>query len=56
MNGKLQKGSPTAQLYNLAIDSSQGINVIQDHPDRLKAMPTRLKAIGTIHATRPPSP
>ena len=53
VKGKLKKNAPAAQLYNLALDSSQGKNVIQQNPDRLKSMQTRLEKIKAASSTRP---
>ncbi|MBM3891245.1 MAG: arylsulfatase, partial [Verrucomicrobia bacterium] len=40
-NGRIKPDAPLAQLYNLATDPSQSVNVIRKHPevaDRLKAL------------------
>jgi arylsulfatase A len=45
VDGKLKKGAPPAQLYDLSNDRSQTTNVIQENPGRAAAMQARLQEI-----------
>ncbi|MDF1756229.1 MAG: sulfatase-like hydrolase/transferase [Verrucomicrobiales bacterium] len=55
IDGKLKKGAPTAQLYNLQSDVSQSKNVILEHAERAKTMQARLDQIKASQGTRLPS-
>ena len=44
-NGKLKKGAPSAQLYDLEADVNQTKNLILEHPDVAKEMAETLKNV-----------
>ncbi len=44
-SGEIKAAAPEAQLYNLATDRSQKINVIREHPDIADAMAAELERI-----------
>jgi len=55
VNGRIRKGAPKAQLYDLEADLSQAKNVIREHPDvaaELKALLARVRASGGSAARR----
>jgi arylsulfatase A len=43
--GRLKKGAPPAQLYDLNLDRSQSKNVISDHPEVAKKLKGQLKKL-----------
>jgi arylsulfatase A-like enzyme len=45
VNGKLKKGAPRAQLYDLETDVNQTQNVYEDYPEIAAAMAAELKAL-----------
>jgi arylsulfatase A len=53
VNGKIKRGAPPAQLYNLASDPSQGKNVIRMHAELAKKLAEQLKKIRASKMTRP---
>ena len=52
-NGKFKKGTPAAQLYNLAKDPAQSQNVILEHPEIAAKIRKHLAAIKAEKSTRP---
>ncbi|MEE2886266.1 MAG: hypothetical protein VX951_02430, partial [Planctomycetota bacterium] len=56
VDGKIKKGAPRAQLYNLASDVSQRKNVIREHPQQARKMRERLDKIRAPSAPPPFAP
>ncbi len=48
VNGKIKKGAPPAQLYNLSSDRSQTTNLYDEHPEVVKTMKGLLKSYKSI--------
>ncbi|MEE2887811.1 MAG: arylsulfatase, partial [Planctomycetota bacterium] len=55
-DGKIKKGAPREQLYNLASDVSQRKNVIREHPQQARKMRERLNKIRAPAAPPPFAP
>ena len=51
-DGKIKPDAPPAQLYNLATDPRQQVNVIREHPDIAERLRQQLAACG---AKTPPA-
>ena len=45
-DGKIKPDAPPAQLYNLATDPRQSVNVIREHPDLAERLRQQLAACG----------